>query len=73
LSVATVDAHRFGRKVGLFNPKGKMPTDADLQDIQAYLQTFVPPRKLRARLMPRTLQTTGGAKRQRDESRAYLT
>ncbi len=31
----------FG-KVGLFNPKGRAPTDADLQDIQTYLKTFGP-------------------------------
>jgi mono/diheme cytochrome c family protein len=31
----------FG-KVGLFTPKGKVPDDADLHNIQAYLQTFGP-------------------------------
>ena len=31
----------FG-KVGLFTPHGKVPTDDDLQDIQAYLKTFGP-------------------------------
>jgi len=31
----------FG-KVGLFTPHGKVPTDDDLHDIQAYLQTFGP-------------------------------
>jgi mono/diheme cytochrome c family protein len=29
-------------KTGLFKPKGKVPTDAELQDIQAYLKTFGP-------------------------------
>jgi len=29
-------------KTGLFKPKGQIPTDADLQDIQAYLKTFGP-------------------------------
>jgi mono/diheme cytochrome c family protein len=31
----------FG-KVGLTNPKGKIPDDTDLQNIQAYLKTFGP-------------------------------
>jgi mono/diheme cytochrome c family protein len=31
----------FG-KVGLFKPKGKVPDDTDLQNIQAYLKTFGP-------------------------------
>ena len=31
----------FG-KVGLFNPQGHVPTDDELQDIQAYLKTFGP-------------------------------
>ena len=31
----------FG-KTGLINPKGQIPTDAELQDIQAYLKTFGP-------------------------------
>jgi len=31
----------FGN-VGLFNPKGVKPTDADLHNIQAYLKTFGP-------------------------------
>ena len=30
-------------KVGFDTPKGKIPTDAELQDIQAYLKTFGPP------------------------------
>jgi len=29
-------------KTGLLKPKGQIPTDADLHDIQAYLQTFGP-------------------------------
>ena len=31
----------FG-KVGLFNPQGHVPTDDELQDVQAYLKTFGP-------------------------------
>ena len=31
----------FG-KVGLFNPHGHVPTDDELQDLQAYLKTFGP-------------------------------
>jgi len=31
----------FG-KVGLFNPKGKVPSDSDLHDVQTYLKTFGP-------------------------------
>ena len=31
----------FG-KVGLYEPPGQMLTDADLQNIQAYMQTFAP-------------------------------
>jgi len=29
-------------KVGLTVPKGEIPTDAELQDIQAYIVTFAP-------------------------------
>ncbi len=29
-------------KTGFFKPKGQIPTDADLQDIQAYLKTLGP-------------------------------
>jgi len=29
-------------KTGFVKPKGKIPTDNDLQDIQAYLKTFGP-------------------------------
>ena len=29
-------------KVGFFKPKGQIPTDANLQDIQAYLQSLGP-------------------------------
>ena len=29
-------------KTGLYEPAGQMLTDADLQDIQAYMQTFAP-------------------------------
>ena len=32
----------FG-KVGLTKPKGAMPTDPDLHNLQAYLKTFGPP------------------------------
>jgi len=32
----------FGN-VGLFKPKGALPTDDDLHNIQAYLKTFGPP------------------------------
>ena len=32
----------FG-KVGLSNPKGHVPSDADLENLQAYLKTFAPP------------------------------
>jgi mono/diheme cytochrome c family protein len=32
----------FG-KTGFTNPKGAIPTDTDLQNIQAYLKTFGPP------------------------------
>jgi len=32
----------FG-KTGLTKPKGKMPDDTDLENIQAYLKTFGPP------------------------------
>src|SRR5215469_10878330 len=31
----------FG-KVGLFNPRGKVPSDSDLHDVQTYLKTFAP-------------------------------
>jgi mono/diheme cytochrome c family protein len=31
----------FG-KVGLFKPKGEVPSDTDLQNLQAYLKTFGP-------------------------------
>src|SRR5262249_23577900 len=31
----------FG-KVGLFNPKGHVPTDEELEELQAYLKTFGP-------------------------------
>lgn len=30
-------------KIGFTNPKGAMPSDSDLQNIQAYLKTFGPP------------------------------
>ena len=30
-------------KTGFYIPKGEIPTDAELQDIQAYLKTFGPP------------------------------
>jgi mono/diheme cytochrome c family protein len=30
-------------KTGLIEPKGSIPTDTDLQNIQAYLKTFGPP------------------------------
>ena len=29
-------------KTGFVKPKGEIPTDAELQDIQAYLKTFGP-------------------------------
>ena len=32
----------FG-KTGLFEPKGKVPDDTDLHNVQAYIQSFGPP------------------------------
>jgi hypothetical protein len=46
-----------------------MPTDADLQDIQAYLQTFVPPRKIAGAAAALTARNNGRPRNVKETNR----